>query len=199
MLNKYSAGLTSRPFWYIESKKMTKYMLEGLPKEAIRKIIIDENLYQAPSKERANHMFNSIYRRLNSLDAFLLEKITTADVLTSKVLIMFAIMKTDRLFFEFMYEVFREKLLLGDFLLKDRDVNIFFDNKSTQSDAMLKWTDYTIKKMKNSYARILFEVGLMECSAGVRQLTPVHLDYKICEYMKDQDMSVYLLTVMGEF
>ncbi len=197
MLKEYSAGLTSRPFWYIESKKTARYMLEGLDKKAIRKIIVDENLYQAPSQSRADHMFNSIYRRLNSLDMFLIEKITTVDVLTSKVLVMFAIMKTDRLFFEFMYEVFREKLLLGDYSLKDRDINVFFHYKSTQSDAMSKWTDYTIKKMKSSYTRILFEVGLLEGSSQDRKIIPVNLDYRICQYIRDKDMSAYLYAVVG--
>lgn len=198
MRMEYSAGMTSRPFWYIESKKTAKYMLEGLNKEAIRKIIVDENIYQAPSQERADHMFNSIYRRLNSLDIFLLGKITSLDVLTSKMLLMFATMKTDRLFFEFMYEVFREKILLGDFLLKDRDINVFFNNKRTQSDVISKWTDNTIRKMKSSYIRILFEVGLISSSSEERKITLISLDYKICEYIKENGMAAYLYSIMGE-
>lgn len=199
MLMEYSAGMTSRPFWYIESKKTAKYMLEGFDKESIRKIVVDENIYQAPSKDRADHMFNSIYRRLNSLDIYLIEKIITSDVLTSKVLVMFAIMKTDRLFFEFMHEVFREKLLLGDYLLKDRDINVFFDNKRTQSGVISKWTDHTIKKMKSSYTRILFEVGLISSSSGDRKITPVPLDYKICDYLKENGMAAYLHSIMEEY
>lgn len=196
---EYSAGMTSRPFWYIESKKTAKYMLEGLEKESIRKIIVEENEYQAPSKERADHMFNSIYRRLSSLDAFLIEKITTVDVLTSKVLVMFAIMKTDRLFFEFMYEVFREKLLLGDKLLKDRDINMFFESKKNQSEAVSKWTEHTFKKMKSSYMRILFEVGLISSSSGERKIELVLMDYRICDYLKENSMAAYLYSVTGEY
>lgn len=195
---EYSAGMTSRPFWYIESKKTAKYILEGLDKEAIRKIVVNDNIYQAPSQERADHMFNSIYRRLNSLDIFLTEKITSSDVLTSKILLMFAIMKTDRLFFEFIYEVFREKLLLGDYLLKDRDINVFLNNKRDQSDVISKWTDNTISKMKSSYMRILFEVGLISSSSEERKITLMSLDYRICEYLKENGMAAYLYSIMGE-
>ena len=101
----YSAGMTSRPFWYIEAKKTAKYMIDGLNKEEIRKIIIEENIFQAPSEERANQIFNTIYRRLSSLDAIFLERITLSDVATSKILVLFSIMKNDRLLFEFMFEV----------------------------------------------------------------------------------------------
>ncbi|MDD2476706.1 MAG: DUF1819 family protein [Clostridiaceae bacterium] len=195
---EYSAGMTSRPFWYVESKKTAKYILKGLDKESIRKIIVNENTYQAPSRERADHMFNSIYRRLNSLDIFLIEKIAASDVLTSKVLVMLSIMKTDQLFFEFMYEVFREKLLLGDYLLKDRDINVFFDNKRTQSDIVSKWTDFTINKMKSSYSRILYEVGLISKSSKDRKITPISLDYKLSEYLKEKGMTVYLYSITGE-
>jgi hypothetical protein len=199
MCMEYSAGMTSRPFWYIESKKTAKYMLEGLDKEAIRRKVIDENIYQAPSKERADHMFNSIYRRLLSLDTFLINKIASSDVLTSKVMLMFGIMKTDRLFFEFMYEVFREKLLLGDYLIKDRDINVFFSSKVTQSDDVIaKWTENTIRKMKSSYMRILFEAGLIISSSEERKITPISLDYKICEHLKENGMAAYLYSVMGE-
>lgn len=198
MCMEYSAGMTSRPFWYIESKKTAKCMLEGLDKEAIRKKVIDENIYQAPSKERADHMFNSIYRRLISLDTFLINKIAHSDVLTSKVMLMFGIMKTDRLFFEFMYEIFREKLLLGDYLIKDRDINVFFSSKVTQSDVIAKWTENTIRKMKSSYMRILFEVGLISSSSKERKVTPISLDYKICEHLKESGMAGYLYSVMGE-
>lgn len=198
MCMEYSAGMTSRPFWYIESKKTAKYMLVGLDKEAIRKKVIDENIYQAPSKERADHMFNSIYRRLISLDTFLINKIAFSDVLTSKVMLMFGIMKTDRLFFEFMYEIFREKLLLGDYLIKDRDINVFFSSKVTQSDVIAKWTENTIRKMKSSYMRILFEVGLIISSSEERKITPISLDYKISEHLKESGMAAYLYSVTGE-
>lgn len=188
----YSAGMTSRPFWYIEAKKTAKYMIDGLNKEEIRKIIIEENIFQAPSEERANQIFNTIYRRLSSLDAIFLERITLSDVATSKILVLFSIMKTDRLFFEFMFEVYREKLILGDYTIKERDMNVFFENKRRQSDSVSKWTEYTVQKLKASYTRMLFESGLTPKTSGDRQIVPVNIDYKLSGELKDKDMSAFI-------
>ena len=193
---KYSAGMVSRPFWYVEEKKTAKYLLEGLDKNTIKNLVITENIYQAPTEYRAIQIFNTVYKRLTSLDESLLFNIVNSDVATSKIIALFSIMKTDELFFEFMYEVFREKLILGDYMLRDRDVNVFFSNKKTQSDIITKWTDYTIEKLKRCYTRVLYEAGLIVNNSRDRKIVPVNLDYKICQHMQN-DMSVYLNAVIG--
>lgn len=137
--------------------------------------------------------------RLKSLDDVLLTSIVNADVATSKVLVMITIMKTNRLFFEFMYEVFRGKLILGDYILKDRDMNIFFDHKKVQSDIVSSWTEATIQRLKQCYTRILYEAGLTASSSGDRHIKPANLDYKIVSHMQQNDMSAYLYAVMGDF
>lgn len=186
-------------FWYLETKKTAKYMLSGLERSSIKKLIISENLYQTPTEYRANRIFNGVYKRLSSLDEFLLTAILNADIVTSKVLVLFAIMKTDRLFFEFVYEVFREKLILGDYILKDRDMNIFFDNKKVQSEIVSNWTEATIQRLKQCYTRVLYEAGLTASSSGDRHIKPVNLDYKIVSHMQQNGMSTYLYAVMGDF
>jgi hypothetical protein len=188
----YSAGMASRPFWYIESKKTAKYMQDGLNKEEIRKIVIEENIYQAPSEDRVERIFNTIFRRLSSLDAIFLERITSVDVATSKILVLFSIMKTDRLFFEFMFEVYREKLILGDYTVKERDINVFFENKKRQSDSVSKWTEYTVQKLKACYTRMLFESGLTPDNSADRKIAPINIDYKLIKELKDKDMSAFL-------
>lgn len=70
---------------------------------------------------------------------------------SSKALALLAVMKTDRLFFEFMYEVYREKIILGDATLDESDTNIYMKNKQSQSDKVASWEDCTIKKLVNSY------------------------------------------------
>jgi len=196
---EYSAGMTTKSFWYLETKKTAKYMLSALEKNSIKKLVITENSYQTPTEYRASRIFNGIYKRLSSLDEFLLTAILNTDIATSKVLVLFAIMKTDRLFFEFMYEVFREKLILGDYILKDRDISIFFDNKKVQSEIVSKWTEATIQRLKQCYTRILYEAGLTASSSGDRHIKPANLDYKIVSHMQQNDMSAYLYAVMGDF
>ena len=196
---EYSAGMVSRPYWYIETKKTAKYLIESKDAKEVKEIVITENIYQAPSEDRSAQIFNTVVRRLSGLDDFLIDYIVNADIARSKLIVLLSIMKTDRLFFEFMYEVFRDKLILGDFTLKDRDISNFFDIKKSQSEAVSKWTDATITKLKRCYTRLLFEAGLIINSSGDRTITPVIMDYKVSSYLKEHNMSALLCAITGEF
>lgn len=58
---EYSAGMVSKPFWYLETKKTAKYLLEGLEKDIIKNLVINDNIYQTPTDYRATQVFNTVY------------------------------------------------------------------------------------------------------------------------------------------
>ena len=58
---EYSAGLTSKLFWLQESRKTAGYILEGLSKTDIRKIVWEENIYQVKAEYRAYEVLNGTY------------------------------------------------------------------------------------------------------------------------------------------
>src|SRR5699024_5339780 len=99
--------------------------------------------------------------RLNILDKFLLEQIKVNSVETSKCIVLYAIMKTDRLFYEFLHEVIYEKILISDVKLTDIELNEYFETKKLQSDTVANWSDYTIYKLRQVYKRVLTEAGLL--------------------------------------
>ena len=131
---KYSAGLASTSFWFIESKKIAELILEGKSKKEIMEIAIEENIFQVETNTRIKQIVNGVYKRLNSFPKEVLECFINVDVNSAKVFVLISILKNDKLFFEFMHEVFREHILIGDLTLKNRDFDIFMDNKSFQSE-----------------------------------------------------------------
>ena len=62
---------------------------------------------------------------------------------TAKLFVLISILKTDKLFFEFMNEVFRQNILLGNYTLKKTDFNIFFSNKKNQNKNINNWKNIT--------------------------------------------------------
>ena len=152
---KYSAGIVSKSFWFLESRKTARYIIEGLKRQDIIELAVKENIYQVESEYRARRMASSIYQRLKSLPEDVLKLLVEADSETSRIIVLISIMKTDRLFFEFMHEVFRTKIITGDHILEDRDLNIFFEEKRIQSATVDKWVDSTIKRLKSEYIRML--------------------------------------------
>jgi len=195
---KYSAGLVSKSFWYLESKKTANYMLDGLNREQIRDLAIEDNIYQVESEYRTKRIANAIYFRLNSLPEIILENLVKSDIATSKILVLISIMKTDRLFFEFMHEVFRNNIILGNFSLTDRDINVFFQDKKAQSDIVVKWVDSTIKRLKYEYIRMLNEAGLLKVDSNKREIVIPFLDYRVKQHLIDNDMAQYVYAVTGE-
>lgn len=110
---EYSAGLTSKLFWLQESRKTAAYITEGYDKADIRKIAWKENIYQVKAEYRAYEVLNGTYRRVSLLPEAVLKAFTICDVETAKILNLIAILMDSRLFFEFIHEVYDEKIRLG--------------------------------------------------------------------------------------
>lgn len=195
---KYSAGMVKKLFWYLESKKTVPYILEGLSRKEIQEIAITENLYQVESENRAQEIASNVYTRLNSLPEDIQESILKSDITTSKVLVLISIMKTDRLFFEFMYEVYRNNIILGDFTLKDREINLFFQDKKEKSETVDKWVEATIKKLKSTYIAILTDAGLIRIENDKKEITVPYMDYHIKQKLIQEDMDAYVYAITGE-
>lgn len=194
---EYSAGLTSKLFWLQEARKTAFYIVEGFSKSEIRAIAWSENIYQVRAEYRAYEVLNGTYRRISLLPIEVLKAFLTCDIETAKVLNLISILMDSRLFFEFMYEVYDEKLRIGETEITDRDLNVFFADKAMQSDVVAGWTDTAVKKLKQCFCRMMFEAGLLENSAKPRMIRQVHIDYRTEELLTSNGLEAYLNAVKG--
>ena len=195
---KYSAGLVSTSFWFIESKKIAELILEGYSKEEILSAALEDNIFQVESERRIRDITNTVYRRLNSFPEKVLEYFVRVDVNSAKVFVLISILKNDRLFFEFMYEVFREHIILGDLTLKNKDYEIFFDNKAYQSDTVSEWVDETRSRLKRSYNTMLSEAGVLDTSTNERVILLPFIDLKFKDILLENDFGPYIYSITGE-
>lgn len=196
---EYSAGLTSKLFWLQESRKTAYYIVEGYSKADIRRIAWEENIYQVKAEYRAYEVLNGTYRRISVLPVPVLKAFIKCDVETAKILNLIAILMDSRLFFEFIHEVYDEKIRLGEKEITDRDLNVFFSDKAMQSDTVAGWTDTAVKKLKQCFTRMMFEAGLLESSAKPRIIRPVHIDYRTEKLLIENDLGEYLKAVKGAY
>ena len=125
---KYSAGLVSQSFWFIEFKKVIKLLQEGFNFEQIKRMCLEKNLFGTSKESRAKRMYGYISNRAKDFDDTLITLFCSSNISTEKIMALIAILNTDKLFFEFMYEVYRDKVILGINQLEDSDINIFFTN-----------------------------------------------------------------------
>ena len=194
---EYSAGMVKLSFWFAEFRKVIELLSSGKTLPEIKQMNVQENIFSAPTQARAIQIFNTVSTRVKGLDSSFYVVFAKSDISTQKVIALIAVMQTDSLFFDFVYEVYREKLILGIDELADSDVGIFFKNKQLQSEKVAKWTDYTLKRLGTCYKTMLMESGLIDQGTGTRKILKPILDKALEECLKVNGMETTLRALTG--
>ncbi|WP_061859500.1 DUF1819 family protein [Priestia megaterium] len=192
----YSATLTGASFLLYELKKVLKLKGQGLSDSEIKKKVIEENVFDYQATPSLKRIVPSVLRRANALDLFLKELVMSSPLEVGKIINLYAIMKTDKLFFEFMNELIREKLNANNYLLEKKDLNIFFITKAEQNEKVAKWTELTVSKLKQVYIKLLYEAGLLRDKKS-GELSRLLLDEDIKRHLTNVGDTAYL-KAMGE-
>lgn len=200
MTNLYSAGLMSQSFWFIEFKKLVSAVKAGRAADEIKTLCVEENWFGAVNSYRAKRMYGYIINRVKSMDYDLIDIFISSDVATQKLIDLICIMKTDRLFFEFVYEIYRDKIILGNDEISTTDVSMFFVNKANQYDEISAWKDSTIKHLKSTYMNFLTESGLamnINNNKAVKQITPPFIDTILESYLNNNNDLAVIKALTG--
>lgn len=158
---KYST-YTADQFLFFELKEVLKLKKEGLDDKSIREKVKSENLFQYTSESSIARVLPPVIKRANMLDDQLINMVLEEDSETGKIINLYAMMKSNRLFFEFMEEVVSEKYRYGQLYIEKKDINEFFDRKIEQSEEIASWSESSIKKMKQVTMKVLYECGMVE-------------------------------------
>lgn len=183
---EYSAAMTSRPYLYKETKIVASLLANGTDITAIKKISVEENIFQLEKEYRRIEVAQAIISRLKNIDLLIIDKIANGTTEISKLLVVYIIMKHNRLFFEFINEVYREKIILRESTIKDKDFNIFFNRKREESEKVNGWSEHTFKKLKNVFTIILVDSGM-----GVKKNGEIEIKVPLI----DKDISNYLIAI----
>lgn len=193
----YSAGLMSQSCWFIEFRKIVLLIAAGKTENEIKIECLDNNLLGAPKEYRAKRMYGYLINRSKMLDEDLLALFMEGDLKTQKLINLIAILRGDRLFFEFLYEVYREKAILGQRELTDSDVSVFFRNKENQSDIIEKWNEGTKKHLKSNYITCMADAGLIHVEKRTRYITPPIIDRPLESYLEHCGDHAILIAMTG--
>ncbi len=156
----YSSSLKKTPYKYLIAKKIAKLMLQKMDRAEVYAECYTNNYIEIDSADRRREITNITYERLLRLDDFLLKQFYEGDVETSKFLLVYAIAKTDRLFFEFMFEVYREALMGDKSYISLDDFDAFFLGKKESDEEVAKWGEYTVSQLAKGYRTVLADSGL---------------------------------------
>lgn len=194
----YVANLTSQSFWFLETKKTAELILEGFSRKDILDKSLNENIFKVESINSKKKIANFTFKRLNNFDSKGLELFLDCDNTNAKIFVLISILCNDKLFFEFVYEVVRSKLILNELSIKKSDLNLFFKDKMLQSEKVDSWSESTISKLQSRYLEFLKAAGLIRMDKGDRFLQVPFIDFKLREYLEKNNFKTYVDCLTGE-
>ena len=194
---QYSAGAVSKGFWFEEFKKYNHMLQEGKTPFEIKALQENENILLAPSKTYGKRTISEVARRANALPKEVVELFPQVSISDQKLINLLGIMMTDSLFFEYMYEVHREKLIIGSSSFEDSDIRIFLKNKSEQSEKVAGYTQQTKRRLATAYKTYLIAANLLIEEKGNWVYNRPILDIRLEERMREPDLYPYLKALMG--
>jgi hypothetical protein len=180
--NEYSAGAVKFSFWFMEFRKVVQLMENGLTLKEIDRKNREENIFGAPTEARSKQIFGKVKRRIETLNESFVPIFMGSDLATQKMFCLAATLADDTLFFDFVYEVIREKMIIGNNELCDADVRIFFKNKQEQSEKVAGFYDNTLRRLGRSYKTMLFEAGMLDGSQILKPILDPELKHWLIAY-----------------
>jgi len=195
---EYSAGIVSKGFWFLEFKKYLELLKNGNNENEIKKMQDEENIFSAPSKDYGKRIISEINKRIKVLPKEIKELFFESDTGTQKVINLLSIMGTDKLFFEYVYNSYRNELLLGTKEYNPGIVMKFLKEKAEQNEEVAKFSEKTLKRMQGTYGNYLKEAGLLEEKNKEILYGKVYLDYELEKLLMENNMEVYIKTLKGE-
>ena len=177
----YNGSLTAEQFLFYEIRIAAKYYIDGKTMEEAIEIIKNDNLFQYPTERQISRIARACYKRLDALDnGQLVHELAFASSEIAKQINLYAIMKYNRLVWEFMIQVIGEKYSSQDFSFLRKDLNAFFTRLQAQNDSISAWSENTVNKIKSVLVRMLVETEYLD---GIRStiLNPILL----CEELEE--------------
>jgi hypothetical protein len=160
--SRYSSVLTGAAFMLYEFKQLVALKVKHYSDKEIKEKVIKENIFQYEKISSLKRGIPYLLVRVNALDEALKEMVIEGSLEVIKIINLYSIMKTDRLFFEFMDEVIKEKIQSNNLVLEKKDLNAYFAEKAEQDEGIANWSESTIQKLKQVYKKILLETGMLK-------------------------------------
>ena len=189
----YNGALTREQFLFYEMRTTAKFVATGLMDEKVTEAIVKDNLFQYPTEKSIKNLAGVCLKRLHSMnDDCLIEAIAKLPADAAKQICLYAMMKQNRLVWDFMITVIGEKYRILDTSFGKVDLNTFFMRLAEQDDNVASWSDATVQKIKQVFVRILVENEYLD-STHADHLNPVLIGSLLEERIRASSDNVALI------
>ena len=185
--------------WYCETKIAVEKVLQGdMTTADIRRESLDKNIFNAFSASRSKEIAQAVTRRINAVDSAYLSFFVGRNTESQQLLCIVMVMLTDHTFLEFMDSVYREKLIQQDNILRDSDIMGLFHRIQEKDESAVKWTDASLRKVRDNYKSMLKEAGMLSESGTERKIIRPILDKEMEDFLQSEGLTRIYKILAGE-
>ena len=119
----YIGGLTREQFLLFEIRIVAKFICEGFQREEILKRLTEENLFQFPTERMISSIATTCFKRIEALESeTLVYQLANSPVEVAKQINLYAMMKYNKIVWDFMTTVIGEKFRTQEFDFSKKDL-----------------------------------------------------------------------------
>lgn len=185
----YTSSIKDMPFMFSEMRRTAKLLCEGKTGEDIVRLSMEKNIYQLKREKRRRDVPLRMVKRLGTINKPLVELIANGREDDAKLVAFLALMKADRLLFEFMYEVYADKFRSGRHEIAGKDFLDFIERKAQNSDIVARWTPNNLVRVRNTYKNILCEAGLAKRAGDLLLIQKPVIDPQLRKLLGAEDLA----------
>jgi len=136
---RYSSYIKDMPYLYLETRKAARLIVGGETPESIIRMSVDENIFQLDKELRRLKLAQRVALRLNAVSLPVTRLIANGLDENARLGVFYSIIKTDLLFFEFMRDIYCDKVQIGQTTISDNEITNFLVCKTNENERMAAW------------------------------------------------------------
>lgn len=186
-------------FWLQEMRLAINAVVnDNIDISGLKELSDSENFFSAASKARAKETANGVIRRMNEVDDRFFSYFLSAPFDEQKLLNMVMIMLEDRTVYEFMNEVYKEKLINGEAIITDAEILGFIHDIQGRDPKAAKWTDPSMKKCRTCIKGFLSDGGLATHEYRQMAIERPIMTQSLIEFLRSEDYADIANIFAGE-
>ena len=197
-VSRYTAGLTGEIFLFNESRTLAGFLARGEDPDTLRARNLAENLIMYKKNSSLKRVSPPIFRRLATMSPSALEIFVSADLESSRILLLIAIAKTDRLVRDFLLTVYADKIALRATKIDKSDIERYFESVYAEEPLLRDKSDATKMKLKQQLMKNMVEAGLVKKQGDSFAVTRPNITARLANQLTADGDGEYLKALGGE-
>ncbi len=176
----YTATITGCGFLYYEFLRILPLLMSEDSAKLLKEEIDNNLLFQVNSQKARLRFLAEFKRRYNALPISFWNDFFKMNELSQRAGLLYVILKTYRLIFDFHFNVTVKRWNSVDQRLRKTDIMMELSELSSRDSFVDSWTDNTKSRCASQYLTILRQAGLLQ--EKTNKLLPIHLAPADYEY-----------------